>query len=95
MDKNVKRFLTGVLILCFVSTFAGLALAGGDVTIIGTINDDNQFVDSSGTVYEVVDNEMAGEVLEHVGEKVQVMGTVMEGDAGKTITITSYEVIEE
>lgn len=95
MDKNVKRFLTGVLIFCFVSTFAGLALAAEDVTIIGTINEDNQLVDVSGTVYELADNEMSGEVLEHVGEKVQVMGTVMEGDDGKTITIISYEVIEE
>lgn len=94
MHKNIKKLLTGILILSFVSMFAGFAI-GGDVTIVGTVNDENQLVDNAGTVYEVADNEKGQELMEHVGKKIQVMGTVMEGDDGKLITITSYTVIEE
>ena len=94
MHKNTKRFLTGILILSFVSLFAGFAI-GGDVTIVGTVNDDNQIVDDDGTVYDVADNEKGEELMEHAGKKIQVKGTVMEGDDGKLITITSYTVMDE
>jgi len=95
MHKNTKRLLTGILIFSFVSMFAGFALGGGNVTIVGTVNDDNQIVDNAGVVYEVADNEMGEEVMEHVGKKLQVKGTVMEDEEGKSISITSYTVIEE
>jgi len=94
MHKNTKKLLTGILILSFISMFAGFAI-GGDVTVVGTVNDENQIVDNDGTVYDVADNEKGEELMEHVGKKIQVMGTVMEGDDGKLITITSYTVIEE
>ena len=94
MHKNTKRLLTGILVLSFVSMFAGFAI-GGEVTIVGTVNDDNQIVDNSGVVYEVGDNDMGEEVMEHVGKKLEVKGTVMEEEDSKMITITSYTVIEE
>jgi len=94
MHKNIKRFLTGILVLSFVSMFAGFAI-GGDVTIVGTVNDENQIVDDAGTAYDVADNEKGDELIEHVGKKIQVKGTVTEGDDGRLITITSYTVIEE
>ena len=94
MCKNTKKLLTGILVLSFVSMFAGFAI-GADVTIVGTVNDDNQIVDDTGAIYDVADNEKGEELMEHVGQKIQVKGTVMEGDDGKLITITSYSVIEE
>jgi hypothetical protein len=95
MHKNTKRLLTGILISSFVSMFAGFALGGGNATIVGTVNDDNQIVDNAGFVYEVADNEMGEEVMEHVGKKLQVKGTVMEDEDGKSISITSYTLIEK
>ena len=94
MHKNIKKLLTGILILSFVSLFAGFAI-GGDVTIVGTVNDENQIVDNAGTVYDVADNEKGEELMEHVGKKIQVKGTVMEDEELKMITITSYTVIGE
>jgi hypothetical protein len=94
MHKYTKRLLTGILVLSFVSMFAGFAI-GGEVTIVGTVNDDNQIVDNAGAVYEVGDNDMGEEVMEHVGKKLEVKGTVMEEEDSKMITITSYTVIEE
>jgi hypothetical protein len=75
--------------------FAAIASSGGEVTVVGTINDEYQIVDDGGVVYEVADNEMGEEVLSHVGKKVQVKGTVMEDEGLKLITITSYTVIGE
>jgi hypothetical protein len=95
MRKNIKKLLTGILIFGLVPMFAGLALGGEDVTIVGTINEDNQIIDDAGVVYEVADNEVGEEVIEQVGQKLQVRGTVIEGEDGKMITITSYTVIEE
>ena len=94
MYKLTKRLLTGILIIGFVSMFAGFAI-GGNVTIVGTVNDEYQIVDEAGTVYDVEDNEKGQEITEHVGQKIQVKGTVMEDEDGKMITITSYTVIEE
>ena len=94
MHKNNKKLLTGILILSFVSMFAGFAI-GGDVTIVGTVNDENQIVDDAGTVYDVADNEKGEELMEHVGKKIQVMGTVMEDEDLKVVTITAYTVLEE
>ena len=95
MHQNIKRLLTVALIFSFVFMFAGLALSGGGVTIVGIINDDSQIVDNDGVVYEVTDNDMAEEVMEHVGKKLEVKGTVMEEEGSKMITITSYTVLEE
>ena len=95
MYKNIKKLLTGALIFSFVFMFAGAALSGGDVTIVGTLNEDNQIVDDAGAVYEVAENDMGEEVMEHVGKKLQVKGTVMEEEDAKMITITSYAVLEE
>ncbi|MEJ2284484.1 MAG: hypothetical protein P8X85_12900 [Desulfobacterales bacterium] len=95
MHQNIKKLLTGALIFSFVFMFVGPALSGGGVTIVGTINDDSQIVDNAGVVYEVADNDMAEEVMEHVGKKLEVKGTVMEEEGSKMITITSYTVLEE
>ena len=95
MHKYSKKLLTGALIICFVFMFSGFALSEGDVTVVGTINEENQIVDDGGAVYEVADNEMGEEVMEHVGKKIQVKGTVMEDQGLKTITIKSYTLVEE
>ena len=95
MHQNIKKLLTGALVLSFLFMFAGPALSGGDVTIVGTVNEDNQIVDNSGVIYDLADNDMAEAVMEHVGKKIEVKGTVMEEEGAKKITITSYTVLEE
>ena len=95
MHRNIKKLLTLALIFSFVFAFAGPALSGENVTIVGTLNEDSQIVGNDGVVYEVADNNVAEEVMEHVGKKIEIKGTVMEEEGSKTITITSYTVLEE
>jgi hypothetical protein len=63
--------------------------------ITGTINDTNQLVDKDGQAFGVADNEQGNELLTHVGEKVEVKGTVMESEGKKLIDVSSYKVIKE
>jgi hypothetical protein len=63
--------------------------------ITGTINDTNQLVDKDGQAFGFADNQQGNELLTHVGEKVEVKGTVMESEGKKLIDVSSYKVIKE
>ena len=63
--------------------------------ITGTINDTNQLVDKDGQTLGVADNEQGKELLTHVGEIVEVKGTVMESEGKKQINVSAYKVIKE
>ena len=88
------KIFWGILITGFLALLAGIAAAGEEVSITGTINDDMQLVGDSGITYEISDNEMGNEVMDLVGKKVAVKGTVMEPEGTKIITITAFDVIE-
>ena len=94
MSKKTKKIVTGILIIGFIALLAGIAAAADEVNITGTINEDSQLVDDSGMVYDIGDTEMGNQVMELVGKKVSVKGTVMEAEGTKIITITASDVIE-
>ncbi|MEJ2101284.1 MAG: hypothetical protein P8X68_15095, partial [Desulfobacterales bacterium] len=89
MSKKTKKIVTGILIIGFIALLAGIAAAADEVNITGTINEDSQLVDDSGMVYDIGDTEMGNQVMELVGKKVSVKGTVMEAEGTKIITITA------
>ena len=94
MKRNKKYLFVGIcaLVITFIS---GLALAGSTITITGTVNDDYQIVADDGTVYSVKESKKGDEVVELIGKKIKATGMVEESEGEKTITITSYEIIEE
>jgi hypothetical protein len=94
MKKNIGKIILGILVLGLALSVAGIAVAGDEVSITGTINEDSQLVDSSGNSYDIADTEQGYEVMEMTGKKVSVKGTVMEEEGTKTISITSFEVIK-
>jgi hypothetical protein len=94
MSKNTKKILLGILVIGIAALLSGIAMAGEEVAISGTINEDGQLVDQSGMAYDIGDTEQGNEVMELVGKKVSVQGTVMEAEGTKVITITSYELVE-
>ena len=94
MKKNIRKLILGILVLGLALSVAGIAAAGDEVSITGTINEDSQLVDSSGNSYDIADTEQGYEVMEMTGKKVSVKGTVMEQDGSKTISITSFEVVK-
>jgi hypothetical protein len=95
MKKNTKKFFLGILIMSLTVFISGLALAGSEVSISGVINEDGQLVDNSGMAYDIADSEQGGELMEMIGQKVTVKGTVMEAEGTKIITVSSFEVVQE
>jgi hypothetical protein len=96
-----RTMLLVVCALFMVVMMSGVALsaekkaAEQGIMISGTINSTNQIVDKDGQAFGVADNEQGKELLTHVGEKVEVKGTVMESEGKKLIDVSSYKVIKK
>jgi hypothetical protein len=102
-QKEVVMKRTILLVVCalfMVVMMSGVALSAEkkaidqETMITGTINDTNQLVDKDGQAFGVADNEQGKELLTHVGEVVEVKGTVMESEGQKQIDVSSYKVIK-
>lgn len=94
--KNTRRILfIGLNLIFFVALLSGAGISEENVTIIGTVNNEYQIVTDDDMVYEVAETEKGDEVVDLVGKKVKVMGTVEESEGTKIITVTSYEVVGE
>ena len=94
MKKNFRQIFLGILILSLSVFLSGIAVAGSEVSISGVINEDGQLVGDDGMAYDIADNEEGDEVMDMVGSKVTVKGTVMEAEGTKIITISSFNIIE-
>jgi hypothetical protein len=95
MGKNMKKIFFGILVICLSVFLSGIAVAGSQVSILGVINEDGQLVDDDGMAYDIADNEEGEQVMEMVGRKVTVKGTVMESEGTKIITVTEFNLLEE
>ena len=94
MVKNSKKILSGILIICLTFFLSGVAVAGSQTSISGVINEDGQLVDDDGMVYDIAESDEGEQIMEMVGRKVTVKGTVMETEGTKIITISSFEIEE-
>lgn len=75
---------------------AGVAAADGQVTLIATVTDGYQLVGDDGQPYEVENTAKGNElVMDHVGRKVEVVGTVVDEVDYKIITVEAYRILED
>jgi hypothetical protein len=95
MKNNMQKIFFGILILGLTVFLSGMALAGSEVSVSGVINEDGQLVDNDGTAYDIAENEEGNEIVEMVGQKLAVKGTVMEADGTKIITVTEFKLLDE
>lgn len=91
MKRMTLISLLAVIALVFT---VGVGLAADPVNIQGQVNEDNQLVDQDGTVYKIADTEQGMQVMDMVGEKVEVRGTVTEEMGAKEITIESFNIVK-
>ena len=93
----MKKTAFGILVVAvLVLMLATPVLAvENEMTVTGVVNEDYQIVTDLGDVYEVEDTDMGNDLLNHVGKKVEVKGTVSEEDEVKTIKVASYVVLED
>ena len=90
MKRKALISLLTVIALVFAT---GIAMAADAVTIQGQINEENQLVDQDGNVYKIADTDEGMKVMDMVGEKVEVKGTVQEDMGEKEITVESFSVL--
>jgi hypothetical protein len=95
MGKNMKNIFIGILIIGLTVFISGIAVAGSEVSISGIINEDGQLVDNGGMAYDIAENEEGDQLIEMIGQKVAVKGTVMESEGTKIITVTEFKLLEE
>ncbi len=93
MKKNAKKILVAILIMGLTVFLSGSAVAGSEISITGTVNEDGQLVDGSGMTYDLAENDEGSEIMEMVGQKVTVKGTVMEAEGTKIITVSEFKLL--
>jgi hypothetical protein len=91
MRNKVK--LVSAICLALAVCLVGIAPAMADDSVTGTIQQGD-----SGLVLQAADGNyiLAGQDLsDMVGKKIKVTGTIADGEAGKTLTVMSFEEVQE
>jgi hypothetical protein len=101
-EDVMKRTICLVVCALFmVVMMSGVALsaekktAEQEIMINGIIDDASQLVDKDGQIFSIADTKEGKELASHVGQKVQVKGTVLESGGQKQIDVSAYKVIKE
>lgn len=73
------------------------AAAGADeyLTVVGEINYDFQIVTDTDAVYNILLNNAGYDVTDHIGERLRIVGMVVEEGGEKYIDVESFEVLGE
>ena len=94
MKRNTVKLLVGVMVVILVAMLSGAVTAAEKVTIIGTVNGENQIDTEDDEVISIAETDAGNELMMEIGKKVEVIGTVEgEGDS-KEIKVESFKVIE-
>lgn len=94
MKTKTRIFFTVLAIIGMICVPVASALAA-EGTITGKVTEDFQIVTNDGELYDIIDNEKSGDLMEHIGKTVKATGTISESDGEKTITVTDFTVVEK
>ena len=96
MNRNKKSLIGMLCAVVFLAVLVMPAIcAAEEMTITGQVSEEGTIVTDSGDEYTIADNDQKDELMENAGKKVTVMGAVTEDEGTKTVSVSSYEVIEE
>lgn len=87
--------MMSVMALIALSMFLVAPVMATETTVVGLLNEDWAIEGEDGVMYEVEDSEMGNELLNNVGKKVEVTGTVNESEGVKSIRVSKYTVLGE
>jgi len=92
--QSIKYWGIVTAVLCLVLAVPVEAMAE-DVIVIGEINDTNQLV-ADGEIYDIADTPVGNDLIRnYIAVRVQVSGTITEGEELKIIRVTSFQVVDE
>jgi hypothetical protein len=91
--RTYRKTIIGILCVAFLGLSCFSATAD-TVTIVGTVNEDGQLVDDAGQIYTIAEDDLGWEVMDSVGEQVEVVGMVEEDEGGlKVLVVQSFKVL--
>jgi phage gp45-like len=89
------RAIVGTFWLALSLGFLSLGAHADEVTVIGTVNDNYQIVVAD-QIYEVTNNSAGDDlVLNYVGRKVKLTGSIKEINGVIIITVKSFEILND
>ena len=92
--KNYRSKVISIFCVFLLGLSGAVAFAGNTVTITGTVNEDGQLVDETGQIYVIADDDLGWEVMDSIGEQVEVVGMVEEDESGmKVIIVKAFKLI--
>jgi hypothetical protein len=96
MDTTKSGAIAFFTLVILLAAVTGLSTAASKMTVVATVADGHQLVDEEGFVYEVENTPQGNElVLDHIGRKVKVTGTVKDEIDYKVIIVDSFQLIDE
>ena len=91
---TIKRWsIVGTLWIALGFGLLPIGALADEVTLIGEVNDNYQIV-AGDQIYEVTNNSAGDDlVLNYVGRKVKVTGSIKEKNGVKIITVKSFDAL--
>lgn len=92
---NALVFVAALAMLISWTVWAGAQIdKPQEITVTGTVMKGGRLQDEQGHAYTLVQDENTLQLMNHVGEKVEIQGTVEDGRQGqKTIKIEVFELV--
>lgn len=69
--------------------------ADKQLTLSGTIDENSQFVDKKGEIFNLANNDKGMEVKSLAGKQIEIKGTVMERAGLKIVDVKEYKILEK
>jgi hypothetical protein len=69
--------------------------ADKQLTLSGTIDENSQFVDKKGEIFNLANNDKGMEVKSLTGKQIEIKGTVMERAGLKIVDVKEYKILEK
>jgi len=98
MKRNAVTMVIGLtLILCLAGFgWAASTAEPEEIQITGTVVQGGLLVDDQGQEYQMTKADGVMDLEGHVGQKIEVKGTLMENSEGQKVpTIDDYKVVNE
>lgn len=93
MKRDRRVLLVEICALLCCGVMCVVVVLGAELTITGTVTKEG-IVSDDGKMYAVSEDQRGNELLKLVDRKVEVRGTVEEGEGEKIITVIQFVVIE-
>lgn len=91
MKKKSLIIVMTVLTLMFA---VNIGIAAEPVTLKGQVTEENQLMTEDGEFYDIGGTEEGEQLMEMVGEKVEVRGTLIDNEDTKEIQVESFTVVK-